>query len=196
MNVAVVRRKRRRDVSSKGFVEQSAPGRDREDRSPGRPPQHLVSTSRGVDNGTPGSLYTPSWRAAAWRDGASAKPLTVYAVNHPAMSLWLCRMCGLRRLPLAFPSLRWEVKTGARRSRKVPGCLKSESEERETWTAESLRAASSNGEGLGSLRMRAAMKRLRRSYVSRFSTLLAVQTVRRVGTSSNVVISRDQYSST
>jgi len=36
-----------------------------------------------------------------------------------------------------------------RRSCKAPGCLKSESEERETWTAESLRAASSNGEGLG-----------------------------------------------
>ncbi len=37
-----------------------------------------------------------------------------------------------------------------RRSCEAPGCLKSESEERETWTAESLRAASSNGEGLGS----------------------------------------------
>jgi len=31
---------------------------------------------------------------------------------------------------------------------RFPGCLKSESEERETWTAESLRTASSNGEGL------------------------------------------------
>ncbi len=31
-----------------------------------------------------------------------------------------------------------------------PGCLTGESEERETWTAESLRAASSNGEGLPS----------------------------------------------
>ncbi|HEY6257144.1 MAG TPA: hypothetical protein VIY51_15275 [Xanthobacteraceae bacterium] len=30
---------------------------------------------------------------------------------------------------------------------RVPGCLTSESEERETWTAESLRAASSNGAG-------------------------------------------------
>src|ERR1700693_6016732 len=39
-----------------------------------------------------------------------------------------------------------------RRSCKAPGCLKSESEERETWTAESLRAASSNGEGLGFFR--------------------------------------------
>ena len=30
----------------------------------------------------------------------------------------------------------------------APGCLTGESEERETWTAESLRAASSNGEDL------------------------------------------------
>src|SRR5258708_36324300 len=36
-----------------------------------------------------------------------------------------------------------------RRSCKAPGCLKSESEERETWTAESLRAAS-RGRGLSS----------------------------------------------
>jgi len=66
--------------------------------------------------------------------------------------------------------------TSGRRSCKAPGCLKSESEERETWTAESLRAASSNGEGIGFKRpglfpgeMR-SWKRLRRSYVSRFST--------------------------
>jgi hypothetical protein len=38
-----------------------------------------------------------------------------------------------------------------RRTRKDPGCLTGESEERETWTAESLRTASSNGEGLGFL---------------------------------------------
>jgi hypothetical protein len=37
---------------------------------------------------------------------------------------------------------------------KAPGCLKSESEERETWTAESLRAASSNGEGVSFFRER------------------------------------------
>jgi hypothetical protein len=42
--------------------------------------------------------------------------------------------------------------------------LKSESEERETWTAESLRAASSNGEGFGFFRAgEVARKRLRRS---------------------------------
>src|SRR5208282_264698 len=45
-----------------------------------------------------------------------------------------------------------------RRSRKVPGCLTSESEERETWTAESLRTASSNGEGFGLVRKRTVME--------------------------------------
>jgi hypothetical protein len=52
--------------------------------------------------------------------------------------LWPCRMYGFDGSG-----------TCRRRVRKDPGCLKSESEERETWTAESLRAASSNGEGLG-----------------------------------------------
>src|SRR5713101_1443284 len=51
------------------------------------------------------------------------------------------------------PSL-WTILSGhllgcgrswGRRSCKVPGCLKSESEERETWTAESLRAAFRKG---------------------------------------------------
>src|SRR5438105_12895426 len=46
-------------------------------------------------------------------------------------------MLGLRRL-----SAIWRVEPAT-----VPGCLKSESEERETWTAESLRAAS-NGRSL------------------------------------------------
>ena len=39
-----------------------------------------------VDNAHGQRLYRLSWRAAAWRDGASAKPLTVCTVNHPAMS--------------------------------------------------------------------------------------------------------------
>jgi hypothetical protein len=43
--------------------------------------------ARGVDNLRTRRLYRPSWRAAALRDGASAKPLTVCTVNaHPAMS--------------------------------------------------------------------------------------------------------------
>jgi hypothetical protein len=94
-----------------------------------------------VDNAHARRLYRLSWRAAAWRDGASAKPLTVCAVNHPAMSYGHVGCLGFGG-------------SGAcrRRGRKVPGCLKSESEERETWTAESLRAASSNGEGFGLVR--------------------------------------------
>ena len=84
-----------------------------------------------VDNAQGQRLYRLSWRAAAWRDGASAKPLTVCAVNHPAMSYGHVGCLGFGG-------------SGAcrRRGREVPGCLKSESEERETWTAESLRAAS------------------------------------------------------
>ena len=63
------------------------------------------------------------------RVGASAKPLTVYTVTeHPAM------------LVAMFAS--------PRRIRGGSGCLKSESEERETWTAESLRAAFRAGESL------------------------------------------------
>jgi hypothetical protein len=41
----------------------------------------------------------------------------------------------------------WKVEAA-----RFPGCLTGESEERETWTAESLRAASSNGEDFGFLR--------------------------------------------
>jgi hypothetical protein len=116
-----------------------------------------VFPPQGVDMGGGRSLYKPPWRAAAWRDGASAKPLTVFAVNHPAMSYGHVGCVSFGRC--------------RRRSRKVPGCLKSESEERETWTAESLRTAFSNGEGLGFLCERTrSWKRLRRSYVSRFST--------------------------
>ena len=41
---------------------------------------------RAVDSVGSRSLYKPFWRAAAWRDGASAKPLTVFTVTeHPAM---------------------------------------------------------------------------------------------------------------
>jgi hypothetical protein len=71
------------------------------------------------------------------RDGASAKPLTVYTVNHPAMTYGHVGCAGFGGSG-HFPG----------RDREVPGCLKSESEERETWTAESLRTASPNEEGL------------------------------------------------
>ncbi len=93
---------------------------------------------RAVDNGHSRGLYKRSWRSTALRDGSSAKPLTVYAVNHPAVSYGHVGCTGFGGSAAC-----------RRRGRKVPGCLKSESEERETWTAESLRAASSNGEGLG-----------------------------------------------
>jgi hypothetical protein len=95
---------------------------------------------------TGGAPYIGSLgRAAAWRDGASAKPLTVHTVTeHPAMLSWPCSrrcvecagFCCLRPLLAGV--------TG-RRGCEVPGCLTGESEERETWTAESLRAASVRG---------------------------------------------------
>ena len=101
---------------------------------------------QGVDNRGPRRLYKPSWRAAAWRDGASTKPLTVYAVNHPAMSYGHVGCAGFGGFPAcrgrgrkASGCLKFPACWG--RGRKASGCLKSESEERETWTAESLRAA-------------------------------------------------------
>jgi len=88
------------------------------------------------------------------RGGAPAKPLTVYTVNrasgHDLNGHVGCAGFG---------------GSGAcrRRGRKVPGCLTGKSEERETWTAESLRAASSNGEGISFLARASGRTRLRRS---------------------------------
>src|SRR6187397_3581599 len=42
----------------------------------------------------------------------------------------------------------FSARPGRLETARFPGCLTSESEERETWTAESLRAASSTGEGV------------------------------------------------
>ena len=102
----------------------------------------------GVDNAGAQSLYTTSRRAAASARGASAKPLTVYGERASGHDL------------VAMTGARGFGGSGVcrRRSRRVPGCLTGESEERETWTAESLRAASSNGEGFGFFRKRAAME--------------------------------------
>src|SRR5580692_5866725 len=84
-----------------------------------------------------------------------------------------------------------------RRSCKAPGCLKSESEERETWTAESLRAASSNGEGLRFFCKRCGHGRDFGGLTFQgFLHRPIAQAIGRVGTSSNVVISRDQFSPT
>ncbi len=101
--------------------------------------------------------------AAAWRDGASAKPLTVHTVTeHPAMNPWPCSRrrvgcVGFRLLRQGLSGFCLETEL------QGSGCLTSESEERETRTAESLRAASSNGEGFGFFLQRTARKRLRRS---------------------------------
>lgn len=65
-------------------------------------------------------------------DGAPLKLITGTVKKHPTV----IGCVGLRRLP-GFPGV------GAAR---LPRCLKSESEERETWTAGSLRAVSSRGE--------------------------------------------------
>ena len=82
---------------------------------------------------------------ARWR---VRETLTVYAVNHPAIALAMTDV-GCRRLRF-LPEL---SETGFFDGiSPVPGCLTGESEERETWTAESLRAASSNGEGFGFFR--------------------------------------------
>jgi hypothetical protein len=59
------------------------------------------------------------------------------------------RRCGLLRLrsgTILSGHLLGHGRSWGRRSCKVPGCLKSESEERETWTAGSLRAAFREGE--------------------------------------------------
>ncbi len=78
---------------------------------------------------------------ARWR---VRETLTVYAVNHPAIALAMTDV-GCRRLRF-LPEL---SETGFFDGiSPVPGCLTGESEERETWTAESLRAASSNGKTL------------------------------------------------
>jgi hypothetical protein len=109
-------------------------------------PRHRFFWAPGRLTKTGGAPYIePLGRAAAWRDGASAKPLTVHTVTeHPAMLSWPCSrrcvecvgFCCLRPLVAGV--------TG-RRGCEVPGCLTGESEERETWTAESLRAASGRG---------------------------------------------------
>lgn len=77
----------------------------------------------GVDNQETTRLYKPPWRAAAsWCVGATWKPLTVYAVNHPAMSCGHVGWCGLRRLPSSFSPCEWgwkEDEDGAARFRDV-----------------------------------------------------------------------------
>ena len=112
-----------------------------------------------VDKNGSRPLYRTSWarrRLARWR--VCEAPHCSHgdrACGHALVAMFasLRRMCGLL-LPLA-------IIAGATRRRgcKVPGCLTGESEERETWTAESLRAASGRGKPCAEK----ARKRLRRS---------------------------------
>src|SRR6202023_2642238 len=89
--------------------------------------------------------------------------------------------------------LRLSPKISGRRSCEAPGCLKSESEERETWTAESLRAASSNGEGFGFFRKSSGHGRDFGGLTFQgFLHCPIAQAIGRVGTSSNGVTSREK----
>jgi hypothetical protein len=106
--------------------------------------------AKALTRPAPQDYIDPLGRAAAWRDGASAKPLTVShgdrASGHALCGHVRRRVgCGglyvlQRKLEKVLRLLPEDL--SRRRSCEAPGCLKSESEERETWTAESLRAAS------------------------------------------------------
>ena len=70
----------------------------------------------------------------------------------------------------------------------IPGCLTGESEERETWTAGSLRAASSDGE------IRLQVRSLEETSAVHVSGQHCDHASDQSGTSSNVVISRFKFS--
>ncbi len=105
-----------------------------------------------VDKNTGRRLYTPSWtrrRSVRWR---------VCEAPHCSHGDRI-RPFRHGHVRVAASDVRGLTPPGhGGRSCKVPGCLTSESEERETWTAESLRAASSNGEGFVFFRESAAME--------------------------------------
>ena len=84
-----------------------------------------------VDNAVTPRLYTPHNGAPPRfrRDGAPAKLLTIGVTRRRFRSA-------------AWSFGRLSGRTRERGSPRSPGCLTSESEERETWTAESLRAVS------------------------------------------------------
>ena len=90
-----------------------------------------------VDKRKARSIYTPFHGAppasARWR---AYEALTEMLAN---------------RLPIAIGSAGFDGAPGLRRAgpTPVPGCLTGESEERETWTAGSLRAASSREDAAG-----------------------------------------------
>jgi hypothetical protein len=86
----------------------------------------------------------------------------------------------------------------------IPGCLIGESEERETWTAESLRALprskSDLREGWGRKRLRRSTFQVntlsgKRQACARCKSGVRSALIGKRGTSSNVVISREKFSS-
>jgi hypothetical protein len=147
---------------------------------------------RQVDNNGGRILYSPSWtrrRLARWR--VCEAPHCSHgdrASGHLVMAMFASprRMCGVWREFLRT------ILSSARRSRLVPGCLTSESEERETWTAESLRAASSNGRASAFSRRVAVMEETSADNVSRFSTSLGHASDRRCRDLVKRVICRDK----
>ncbi len=86
----------------------------------------------GVDKARTGGLYTPN--TGRRRLGAMARPRSsslIFGDQPPIKSRRFGASTALRAIRGGGPP--------------VPGCLTSESEERETWTAESLRTAASGG---------------------------------------------------
>jgi hypothetical protein len=86
----------------------------------------------------------------------------------------------------------------------IPGCLIGESEERETWTAESLRAPprsrSDLRKGWGRKRLRRSTFQVntlsgKRQACARCKSGVRSALIGKRGTSSNVVISREKFSS-
>jgi hypothetical protein len=166
------------------------------------------------------SRSVPDGKKTATKALTRLQALAYIATTHGAPPLGaMTRLCEAPHLcKVASP----DAKSGreastALRSRRggtlaVPGCLTGESEERETWTAESLRAASSENSVLGSKELkyrawrRGGRTRLRR-YTFQVNTNAAMRKVwcgasrsmsvvrGEGGTSSNVVISRDKFSS-
>jgi hypothetical protein len=96
-------------------------------------PMRRIFTRRGVDKPTEGGLYTASQvRRRLRREVAPSKLLTD---------------TGEQASDEASDAGSFDGFSGAPgMGSAIPGCLTGESEERETWTAESLRAASSGGD--------------------------------------------------
>src|SRR5262245_32855618 len=148
------------------------------------------SLRRGIDIWEPGRLY--NLNSARRRLGAVARLRSssmILVTRHP-IAIGGHKLRRLSGLPGGGTAL-------------VPGCLTGESEERETWTAESLRAASPNGDtclqggrpdetsavdvsGQHPVASGCRACDVHRAPVTRLD---------RSGTSSNVVIGREKFSS-